>query len=88
MVHKPNLPLLLHSESLILEEYNSSKEIQYQKMAEAHLKQLQLVSSQFDQSVARDKPKEYALSKLIAATKNKTIAYDDEVTMLSCNLGY
>jgi hypothetical protein len=88
MVEKPNLPLLLHSESLILEEYNSSKEMQYQKMAEAHLQQLQLVSSQFDQSVARDKPKEYALSKLIAATKNKTIAYDDEVTMLSSNLGY
>jgi hypothetical protein len=40
-------------------------------MAEAHLQQLQLVSSQFDQSVARDKPKEYALSKLIAATKKK-----------------
>jgi hypothetical protein len=28
MAHKPNLPLLLHSESLILEEYNSSKELQ------------------------------------------------------------
>jgi hypothetical protein len=53
IVEKPNFPLLLHSESLILEEYNSSKEFQYQKMAEAHLQQLQLVSSQFDQSVAR-----------------------------------
>jgi hypothetical protein len=71
-----------------LEEYNSSKELQYQRMAQAHLQQLQLVSSQFENSVARDKHKEYALSKIIAATKNKTIAYDDEITMLSSNLGF
>jgi hypothetical protein len=73
MVEKPNFPLLLHSESSIMDEYNSSKELLYQKLTEAHLQQLQLVSSQFDQSVARDKPKAYALSKLNAATKNKTI---------------
>jgi hypothetical protein len=71
-----------------LEEYNSSKELEYQQMAEAHLQKLQLISSQFENSVARDKPKEYALSKLIAVTKNKTIANDDEITMLSSNLGF
>jgi hypothetical protein len=81
MIQNTNLPLLLHSHSLILEEYNSSKELEYQQMAEAHLQKLQLISSQFDKSVARDKHKEYALSKLIAATKNKTVACDEEITI-------
>jgi hypothetical protein len=40
-------------------------------MATAHLQKLQLIFSQFENSVARDNTREYALYKLMAATNNK-----------------
>jgi hypothetical protein len=40
-------------------------------MAEAHLHKLQLIFSQSENCVPTDKPREYALYKLFAATNNK-----------------
>jgi hypothetical protein len=47
-----------------------------------------ILSAQFFQSVANDKPKQYSLKKLIEAASNDSKAYNDEVSVMAAHLGY
>jgi hypothetical protein len=59
--NKSNIPLLLHTPVLINELFNESwSDILAQRMGEK-LTSFNVLSAQFSQSIANDKPKQYSL---------------------------
>jgi hypothetical protein len=59
--NKSNIPLLLHAPALINELFNASRsDILAQRMGDK-LVSFDILSAQFSQSVANDKPKQYSL---------------------------
>jgi hypothetical protein len=85
---KSNIPLLLHAPALINELFNASRSDILAKRMGDKLVSFDILSAEFTQSVANDKPKQYSLKKLIEAASNDSKAYNDEVSVMAANLGY
>jgi hypothetical protein len=86
--NQTNIPLLLHAPTLIDEVFNESRSDTLTQRMASKLSSFNVLSQEFAKSVANDAPQRYSLKKLMATARNDNIAYNNEITAMSANLGY
>jgi hypothetical protein len=77
----------MHSYKLIGEAYTSNVTQELQQKIASSLGNIRILSTRYDSSVENSKPKQYSLTKLLEATKNKTEIYDSSLSAMYADLG-
>jgi hypothetical protein len=86
--NQTNIPLLLHAPTLIDEVFNESQSDTLTRRMASKFRSFNVLSQEFAKSVANDAPQRYSLKKLMATARNDNIAYNNEISAMSANLGY